>query len=164
MAYKAMRRQVLEPDRDEKLRAQAATIYSVIGLPLPDERSEGEGMRARSHGGAELVTTFHPTEEGPKLNVVHGPLAGADDKLRAPLPVIGLPTIGAGLEAKMRSDHVQEDEGEGMEVVEKAGKVEEKPYFYPKRAKKRGSGVAKREIRRKTTTRHPKNKSGVVFR
>lgn len=160
MAYKAMRRHVLEPDHDEKLRAQAAKVYSAIGLPLPDERASGQGMAARNHGGAELVTTFHPTEEGPKLNIVHGPLAQASEKLRAPVPVVGLPIVGAGLEARMRSDHPQEEEEEvdGMdgssEVREVTkGVMEERPYFYPKRARKGGSGVSKQ---RRQNTRHPK--------
>lgn len=172
MAYKAMRRRVMEPAHDQRLREQASKVYGAIGLPLPDERTEAEGMRERSHGGSVLVTTFHPTEKGPKLNVVHGPLASRDPLLDAAAPVIGLPIVGAGLEARMRSDHPAEPEGDDadrMDTGRDGGKTSDgggdaddalsKPYFYPRRAKK--GAIAKRKSK---FSRHPKNKTGVVFR
>lgn len=154
----------MEPDHDERLRKQASKVYTAIGLPMPADREPEDSMAARHHGGAELVTTFHPTEEGPKLNVVHGPLATQDALLAAPVPVIGLSIVGAGLEARMRSDHPEPVEA--MEIGDTTNKADregsfEKPYFYPKRAKKRGSGIVKQK---RKTTRHPKNMSGVIFR
>ncbi len=41
----------MEPAHDEKLRAQAAKVYSAIGLELPSERAVEEAMAERSHGG-----------------------------------------------------------------------------------------------------------------
>lgn len=169
MAYKAMRRRVMEPGHDARLREQAAKVYGAIGLPLPEERTEAETMREHSHGGSVLVTTFLPTEKGPKLNVVHGPLANQDPLMAASAPVVGLPIVGAGLEARMRSDHPSEptdEDRERMDVgalvsksdLDKSG-IDGKPYFYPRRAKK--GAIAKRKSK---LSRHPKNKSGVVFR
>lgn len=167
MAYRAMRRRVLEPAHDARLRTQAGKVYGAIGLALPGPRDAADGMRERSHGGSVLVTTFHPTEAGPKLNVVHGPLAGRDVLLDGEAPVVGLPVVGAGLEARMRAEHPQEEGAGGVERMEvgkgAAGeeeeKAEERPYFYPRRAKK--GAVAKRKSR---FSRHPKNKPGVVLR
>lgn len=170
MAYRAMRRRVLEPAHDARLRTQAGKVYGAIGLALPGERAAADGMRERSHGGSVLVTTFHPTEAGPALNVVHGPLAARDALLDAAAPVVGLPQAGAGLEARMRAEHPEEGGAEEMEVARGAGAAggaaggeadaaEERPYFYPRRAKK--GAVAKRKSK---FSRHPKNKPGVVFR
>lgn len=170
MAYKAMRRQVMEPGNDARLRAQAAKVYNAIGRSLPDERAPENEMPSRSHGGSVVVTTFHPTEPGPKLNVVHGPLANNDPLLANATPVVGLPIVGAGLEARMRSDHPEEshpggEETEAMDVggakrdTDAAG-PEEKPYFYPRRSK-RGAAIVKKRSRKQT--RHPKNKPGVPF-
>lgn len=165
MAYKAMRRRVMEPEQDARLRAQAAKVYSAIGLPLPGERKEEDAMRERSHGGSVLVTTFHPTDPGPKLNTVHGPLAAVDPLLTAAMPVVGLPIVGAALEARMLSDHPRGAEGgDGMDVGTETtgdGRLGDRPYFYPRRAKKGSSGVVKRKS---SNSRHPKNKSGVRFR
>jgi hypothetical protein len=169
MAYKAMRRRVMEPEHDARLREQSAKVYQAIGLPLPEERAEVDVMRERSHGGSVLVTTFHPTEKGPKLNVVHGPLANRDPLLLAAAPVVGLPIVGAGLEARMRSDlpaDPAEDDAEVMDDGALASPADGygymgKPFFYPRRAKKNSSGVAKRKS---TLSRHPQNKAGVVFR
>lgn len=168
MAYKAMRRQVMEQDNDARLRTQAAKVYGAIGRPLPEERAPENAMPSRSHGGSVVVTTFHPTEPGPKLNVVHGPLANKDPLLANETPVVGLPIVGAGLEARMRSDHPADNDSLGetgagndaMQSVAANAVPEEKPYFYPKRSKRGTAGIKKRSRRQ---SRHPKNKPGVPF-
>jgi hypothetical protein len=177
MAYKAMRRRVLEPANDTRLRVQAGKVYSAVGLPLPPERTPKDAMPERAHGGGIIMTTFFPTEPGPKLNCVHGPLANQDPLLQAHAPVIGLPIVGAGMSARLRSEtpvHAERPSAHGMDVCD-AGSLathrvtgrslgEERPYFYPRRAKRSSSGVLKTNSNAKQfPRRHPKNKPGVQF-
>lgn len=152
MAYKAMRRQAMEKKTDAALRKTAAKVYSAVGLPLPPERTVEQRMPSRTHDGAVLVTTFVPTPEPVKLNVVHGPLAEDAAVQKIPVPVIGLPQVGAGADARMEA----EMPAEGREKVEKVA-FEERPYFYPRRRKTRDA------IRKRRPSRHPQNKPSVQF-
>jgi hypothetical protein len=176
MAYKAMRRRMMEPAHDAHLRKQAGRVYSAIGLPLPEERSAEHVMKERTHGGLTIVTTFYPTEPGPKLNVVHGPLALRDPLLQQSAPVVGLPIMGAGISARLRSDHPAEPSGPvhdtNMEVVDPVAaaaaaasdSIFDKPYFYPRRSK--NGGVTKKQSAgrsAKCKNRHPKNNPGIPF-
>lgn len=163
MAYKAMRRSVMEPKHDAKLRAQASTVYSAIGLPMPEERAESERMTPRTHGGGELVSTFAPTPKGPTLNVVHGPKAAQDACLRLTAPVVGFPIVGAGARARMRAEIPRKN---SMEVDEEYEALQERPYFYPTRARKSGAIRKSADRNRKGKrqgARHPQNKRGVQF-
>jgi hypothetical protein len=176
MAYKAMRRRVMEPANDKLLRRQAERVYSAVGLTMPEERSNKDVMKERTHGGLTIVTNFHPTESGPKLNVVHGPLAQVDPLLQLAAPVIGLPMVGAGLTAHLKSDHPKVpsavEKGAIMEVAGPAysssalagDSIFDKPYFYPRRTK--NGGVTKRQSVRKSCkndSRHRKNNLGIPF-
>lgn len=143
MAYKAMRRAVLETKHDADLREQASKVYKAIGLQMPEERPESAKMPSRTHGGSELVSTFTPTPKGPKLNVVHGPNAVDESAMRLPKQVVGLPIVGAGARARMRAERPVPQKAKQMDVD--AGdfeKAEETPYFYPRRARKSG-GIRK---------------------
>lgn len=139
MAYKAMRRSVLEEKHDAELREQAARVYKAVGLELPPERSPAARMQPRMHGGTELVSTFVPTPKGPVLNVVHGPTAVDKTKMSIPKEVIGLPIVGAGARARVRS-------GSGKRAMDVEGEFEEaeRPFLYPRREKKRGGGIRKK--------------------
>lgn len=164
MAYKAMRRSVMEPKLDAKLRAQASKVYSAIGLRLPEERTESQRMAPRFHGGSELVSTFTPTPKGPKLNVVHGPKALDNDKLRLQAEVIGFPIVGAGARARMRAETPVRPKRSAMEIEdEEYDAVADTPYFYPRRARK--SGAIRKGARRNAgkSVRHPKNKARAQF-
>lgn len=152
MAYKAMRRQALEKKTDEALRKTASKVYGAVGLPMPAERTEAQRMPSRTHNGCVLVTTFVPTPEPVKLNVVHGPLAADAALQKIPVPVIGLPQVGAGSDARMQAEMPKE----GREKVERV-KFEERPYFYPRRRK------TKDAIRKRRPSRHPQNKAAVQF-
>lgn len=143
MAYKAMRRSVLETKHDAELREQAAKVYKAVGLPMPTERAESARMPARSHGGSELVSTFTPTPKGPKLNVVHGPNAVDDAAMYIPREVVGFPIVGAGARARMRAEMPVRQKVKEMDVdAGEFEKIEERPYFYPRRARKSG-GIRK---------------------
>lgn len=165
MAYKAMRRAVMEPKHDAKLREKAEKIYSAIGIPMPGERSEEQQMKPRMHGGSELVSTFMPTPKGPKLNVVHGPNAVDDSLMRLPKQIIGFPIVGAGARARMRAEMpVKQKVVKAMEVDgDDFEGVDAKPYFYPRRARKSG-GIKKGSKRKERVTkaiRKPKKMQGV---
>lgn len=150
MAYKAMRRAVMEPKHDEQLREQAAKVYKAIGLPLPGERKEEEKMKPRKHGGFELVSTFTATPELPKLNVVHGPLAKKNEKLELPRDVVGFPIVGAGAKARMRAEVPVPQKRSEMELDEEYEEVVNTPYFYPRRSRKSGSIQKKRRNKKQT--------------
>lgn len=172
----------MEPMHDARLRMQADKVYSAIGMQLPGERKEEDAMRERSHGGAALLTNFHPTESGPKLNVVHGPLAQSDPLLSMQKPVVGLPVVGAGLKARLMSDNPEtmypdadipemdtiDDSIYGISNLKRSEQTreveEEQPYFYPRRTKRYG-GVRKQNVARKARklSRHPKNNRCVQF-
>lgn len=165
MAYKAMRRAVMEPKHDAQLREKAGKVYKAIGIPLPEERTAEERMQPRMHGGGELVSTFMLTPKGPNLNVVHGPNAVDDAMMRLPKDVIGFPIVGAGARARMRAEHpVPQKKRMAMEVEgEEFEGVDAKPYFYPRRARKSG-GIKKGSKRKDRTTkaiRKPKKMQGV---
>jgi hypothetical protein len=175
MAYKAMRRRVMEPANDTRLWTQAGKVYSAVGLPLPPERTPEDAMPERAHGGGVIMTSFFPTEPGPKLNCVHGPLANQDPLLQVNAPVIGLPIVGAGMSARLRSEtpvHSERSSTHVMDVGDSSsltqgvtGKslAEERPYFYPRRTRHSSSGVPKKRSTAKQFPRHPKNKPGVQF-
>lgn len=145
MAYKAMRRKVMQEKHDKQLRETAAKVYKVIGLELPPEE-QVEQMEPRMHGGCELVTTFTPTPKGPKLNVVHGPNAVDNDMMYLPREVVGAPLLGAGFRAKVAAELGEEA---GMEVDAEFDGVEARPYFYPRREKKKGGGIKKKRRKAK---------------
>lgn len=145
MAYKAMRRSIMETKHDAELRETASKVYKAIGLELPEERTEAERMQPRMHGGCELVSTFVPTPKGPTLNVVHGPNAADDDLLRLPKQVVGLPIVGAAAGARMRAE-LPSAHGRKMEVDEDFSNVDTRPYFYPRRA--RQSGRIRKKVKR----------------
>ncbi|PXF40164.1 hypothetical protein BWQ96_10132 [Gracilariopsis chorda] len=148
MAYKAMRRSVMEPIHDAKLREQAEKVYKAIGMDLPGERSKEQKMPPRSHGGFELVSTFVPTPDAPKLNVVHGPLAYKDDKMTLKKEVVGFPIPCAGAEARMRAE-IPAARRRTMDVDdEEYEDVTERPYFYPRR-ERQGVGIRKKRRERK---------------
>lgn len=161
----------MEPMLDTKARAQAEKVYRAIGMRMPEERRDEDGMRERRHGGGAVVTTFHPTELGPKLNVVHGPLAQSDPLLFMESPVVGLPVVGAGLKARMMSDHPDKSEvdlatmdEQILETAQDRSTFEESPYFYPRRTKQpRVSRSRGRIVKKQGKTRHPNNKPGVRF-
>ncbi|KAI0561326.1 hypothetical protein FGB62_87g049 [Gracilaria domingensis] len=143
-----MRRAVMEPIHDAKLREQAEKVYKAIGLPLPEERTEEQKMRPRSHGGFELISTFVPTPEAPKLNAVHGPLANQDSHMTLKKDVIGFPMPGAGMEARMRAE-TQVGRKNAMQVEDdEYEQVADRPYFYPRR-ERRGGGIKKKRLERK---------------
>ncbi|CAN8066391.1 unnamed protein product [Agarophyton chilense] len=146
-AYKAMRRAVMEPIHDAKLRDQAEQVYDAIGLSLPEQRTEEQKMRSRSHGGFELVSTFVPTPEAPKVNVVHGPLANTDARMRLKKNVVGFPIPGAAADARRRSKAPVATTS-AMQVDEEYEQVADRPYFYPRR-ERRGGGIKKRRRERK---------------
>lgn len=165
MAYKAMRRAVMEPKHDAQLREKAAKVYEAIGLPLPEERTAEERMKPRMHGGSELVSTFVLTAKGPKLNVVHGPNAADDPLMRIPKGIIGFPLVGAGARAKMRAElPVPQKRVRAMDVDgDEFEQVEATPYFYPRRARKSG-GIkkgSKRKVKTRKAARKPKAMQGV---
>lgn len=139
MANKAMRRAVMEPKLDAQLREQASKVYKAIGLEMPPERPEEAKFRQRSHGGSEVVPTFTPTPEGPKLNAVHGPLAKRQGMVME-ADVVGFPVVGAGQRA--RSIRAR-DSTSRMDIQDDEYTQANTPYFYPRREKKRG-GVRKR--------------------
>ena len=141
MAYKAMRRSVMEPHLDAKLREQAKKVYDAIGLEMPEERSESEKMPARNHGGGELVSTFVPTPKGPKLNVVHGPRARQNEDMFLPEEIIGFPIVGAGARARRLSGKAVSQKPRKMDVDDgnDIENMNETPYFYPRRDRKSGS-------------------------
>lgn len=145
MAYKAMRRAVMEPKHDAELRETAGKVYRAIGLELPEERKENT-MQPRAHGGSELVSTFVPTPKGPKLNVVHGPNAVDNSMMQLPREVIGLPIVGAGAWARTRAEMPASPDVD-MDIDKEFEEVDTKPYFYPRRVKKRG-GICKKAARR----------------
>lgn len=146
MAYKAMRRQVMERNMDEKLRQQAARTYAAIGLPLPPERTESQRMPNRTHNGSILVSTFVPTPKGPKLNLVHGPLAESDEATKvAPREIALAPVVTVERVEKMDS--------------EEPVAFTERPYYYGSRRLRTGLTIKKR----RRETRHPQNAIGVQF-
>lgn len=163
MAYKAMRRSVMEPRQDAQLREQAAKVYKAIGLPLPEERTSEERMKPRTHGGGELVSTFIPTAKGPKLNVVHGPNAVDDSMMKLTKDVIGFPIVGAGARARMRAEMpVPQKKVKAMDVDgEEFEDVDAKPYFYPRRARKSG-GIKKGSKRREKSLKAAKKPKKMV--
>ncbi len=118
MAYKAMRRQVMQKKHDEALRKLAAKNYAKADLPLPPERAAEDAMPSRTHNGCVLVSTFVPTPKGPKLNIVHGPLAEKDDEPDAPMLQLAPPG---------RQEHTRMDEEHEPICYSK------QPYFYPRR-------------------------------
>lgn len=146
MAYKAMRRQSLQPKEDIKLRKVAAKNYRLAHLPLPSERAKEQRMAPRTHNGMELVTLFTPTPVGPKLNLVHGPLAGKEEDKDDDIPLIGIarPTLLP----------------EKMDAEEKRADYNDRPYFYPRRRKDKRS---KPSFVVKRSSRHPQNKEAVQF-
>lgn len=144
MAYKAMRRAVMEPKHDAKLREQADKVYKAIGLPLPEERTKEQKMTPRFHGGLELVSTFVPTPKGPVLNVVHGPLAQMDELLRLPKQVVGFPIVGAGARARMKAEMPVPQKRMDMSMDDDDEQPANTPYFYPRRSRKSGSIRKKR--------------------
>lgn len=149
MAYKAMRRAVMEPHHDAKLREQAGKVYDAIGLPMPEERSESAKFKPRFHGGSELVSTFAPTPKGPKLNAVHGPLA-RDAGMQIPEQVVGFPIVGAAERARKSSGRRA-----SMDVDEEEDMQANTPYFYPRRSKK--SGPIQKKRRDSKTSNNVKN-------
>lgn len=144
MAYKAMRRSVMEPHLDAKLREQAKKVYEAIGINMPEERSESEKMPARCHGGGELISTFVPTPKGPKLNVVHGPRARQNEDMFLPEEIIGFPIVGAGARARRLSGKAVPQKPRKMDVDDDTEDLDETPYFYPRRNRKSGSIRKKR--------------------
>lgn len=148
MAYKAMRRAVMEPIFDAKLREQAGKVYKAIGIDLPEERSEEHKMRPRSHGGSELVSTFVPTPDAPELNVVHGPLAYKNDMMALTKEVIGFPMPGASARARMRAERPSERRRAMDMDDEEYDEITERPYFYPRRDRQ-GVGIKKKRRERK---------------
>lgn len=146
MAYKAMRRAVMQPKHDAELRETAAKVYGAIGLELPEERKSEDFMKPRMHGGSELVSTFMPTPKAPTLNVVHGPNAVDDSMMRLPREVVGLPIVGAGARARMKAE-MPVPQKRKMEVDGEFEEVDTIPYFYPRRARKSG-GILKRAARK----------------
>lgn len=150
MAYKAMRRAVMQPKHDAELRETATKVYRAIGLDLPDERKSADYMKPRMHGGSELVSTFMPTPKGPKLNVVHGPNAVDESMMRLPREVVGLPIVGAGAWARMRAETPVPQKNK-MDVDREFDEVDTRPYFYPRRARKSG-GILKKAARKARKT------------
>ena len=134
MAYKAMRRQVMQKKHDEALRKLAATNYAKADLPLPPERNPENAMKPRMHNGCLLVSTFVPTPEGPKLNVVHGPLAKKNDEPDAPMLQLAPPRTAE--RAPMEEEH---------EPIA----YSQQPYFYSRRQK----GISKKKRNRRTATK-----------
>lgn len=149
MAYKAMRRSVMQPKFDAQLREQAGKVYKAIGLPMPEERKESEQMAPRTHGGSEIVTTFTPTPEGPVLNVVHGPNAQSS-RLRLKPDVIGFPLDQAGAQARMRAELPHSTL---MQLDDEYELYQNRPYFYNRRQGKKSRGISKKERRDKRKTK-----------
>lgn len=135
MAYRTMRRAALQSRLDEQQRTQAARIYSAIGLPMPDNDSTKSEPITRSHNGSEIISTFLPTPKGPKLNTVHGPLANKEG-LMMDAPVVGFPVVGAGQRARRaagQAERMQVDEERNKHKQKDDVRVDERPYFYPRR-------------------------------
>lgn len=141
MAHRAMRRAVMEPKLDRKLRERASKVYKAIGLELPPERPEEAKFRTRSYGGSEVVTTFTPTPESLKLNSVHGPLADRQSTT-VEADMIGLPVAGAGKQARVNSGR-KGGFSSRMDIDDEEYTQANTPYFYPRRRKEKG-GVRKR--------------------
>lgn len=144
MAYKAMRRQVMQKKHDEALRKLASTNYVKADLPLPPERTTEEAMPSRTHNGCVLVSTFVPTPAGPKLNIVHGPLAEKKDEPDAPMLQLAPPT---------RHERKRMDEESEPIAYSK------QPYFYPRRRKGRDA-IQKT---RKFSSRHAQTKESITM-
>lgn len=141
MAHRAMRRAVMEPKLDEKLREQASKVYKAIGLEMPPERPEEAKFRPRSYGGSEVVSTFTPTPESIKLNSVHGPLANRQT-MAVEVDIIGPPVSGAGKRARINSGR-KHGFSSRMDIDDEEYTQANTPYFYPRRRKDKG-GVRKR--------------------
>lgn len=152
MAHRAMRRAVMEPKLDQKLRERASKVYKAIGLEMPPERPEEAKFRPRSYGGSEVVSTFTPTPDSLKLNSVHGPLANRRST-SIEVDVIGLPIAGAGKKARANSGR-KGGFSSRMDVDDEEYTQANTPYFYPRRRKEKG-GIRKRR-------RESKLKAGVV--
>lgn len=140
MAYRAMRRVVLQPRSDAKLQEQASKVYNAIGLPMPIDRDSSGNPRLPHHGGSEIVTTFTPTPKGPKLNAVHGPLSEKKDIVEKS-SVVGFPLSGSGTLARTSSG-VSDRSDQKMDIVDEEYIQANTPYFYPRRYGKR-SGIRK---------------------
>lgn len=153
MAHRAMRRRILQPKLDEKLREQAGKVYGAIGLPLPPP-TESAQPYTRSHNGSEIVSTFVPTPKGPELNKVHGPLANRSD-VNEGAELVGFPIVGAGMRAKRMSavaQRVEEDERViGMDTEGDGDLDPNEPYFYPRHDLKKF--VKKRRRGKKNTAK-----------
>lgn len=150
MAYRAMRRVVLQPRSDAKLQEQASKVYSAIGLPMPMDGSSKGNMRKPHHGGSEIVTTFTPTPKGPTLNAVHGPLVNKNGMFIEG-QVVGFPAIGSGARARTSSG-VPDRSEQKMDVSDDEYIQANTPYFYPRRYGKR------RGIRKQRHTDNGKRK------
>lgn len=141
LAHRAMRRAVMQPKFDAQLRKQATKVYSAIGLPMPtDQSANAAPMRARSHGGSELVSTFTPTPKAPTLNAVHGPLANRRG-MQVEGEVVGFPIVGAGQRARTMSvpsktrASSQRMDVDGHDVADDEYDRANAPYFYNRKYK-----------------------------
>lgn len=157
MANRAMRRSVLEPKLDAKIREQAAKVYKAIGLPMPPERKEEHKFKPRMYGGSEVVSTFTPTPELPVLNTVHGPLANKKG-LTLEGEVVSFPYVGAGERARTLSA-ASARRGQKMEVDDDEYEQANTPYFYPRRDRKK-SGIRKKRHGPLNKKRPAKNVAG----
>lgn len=155
MAHRSMRRQVMESKFDSELREKAGKVYKAIGMELPPERAHEQKMVSRSHGGFELVSTFVPTPEAPKLNVVHGPLANKG-MMRLPKDVVGFPIIGSATRARKMAHRTISQKSMDLDGDD-AEELANTPYFYPRRARKSGSITKRRRERpqRRTSKSRP---------
>lgn len=135
MAYKAMRRAIMQPKLDAELCEQAGRVYKAIGLPMPDSNSDE--FRTRRHGGSEIVTTFVPTPKGPALNAVHGPLANKR-ATSVERPSVGFPIAGSAKRARaLASGSGRKDKEMDADRLHDGSSAPGVPYFYPRRDWKR---------------------------
>mmetsp|Transcript_8701 Transcript_8701/g.22893 ORF Transcript_8701/g.22893 Transcript_8701/m.22893 type:complete len:197 (-) Transcript_8701:256-846(-) len=82
--FRGLKREILEPARTAQLEKISENLRVKAGVVKPaspdaDADPASKLKAPRQHGGFAPLTTFTPTPKGPKLNVVHGPLAVPSD-------------------------------------------------------------------------------------
>lgn len=148
LAYKAMRRQILQKNTDKKVRKIAARTYKQLDIALPPERTEEQRMPSRTHNGMVLVSTFMPTAPQPILNIVHGPLANDMKEV-------------VDYEAECKVKTVEDKEAEMDTETDERLEYVKRPYFYPRR--KLRNDKNKLQQLRQRPTRHPQNNPAIQF-